>query len=305
MAAPFIGFAVVLDMLDGRIARMTNTTSAFGLEFDSLADVISFGVAPAVLAFAWGLSDLGRVGWAAGFVYVTAAAMRLARFNIQSAAQVDKRYFVGMPSPAAAGIVAATVYAWPYPLGRVSAGDRGGGRRARAGRADGQHDPVPQLQDDQLRLEPVVHADLSWSPALIALIATEPRIDAGASSPTAICCRRSSRWRSRGCGRTATDPPPPRGSVIVTVVPAPGALASAIVPPSRSMFRCALASPRPDPAVLVEKYGSNARRRASSSMPTPVSAIDQHDVPPGRHAPVDASACRPSASPESRSRRDS
>ena len=85
MAAPFIGIAFVLDMLDGRIARMTNTTSAFGVEFDSLADVISFGMAPAVLAFAWGLSDLGRVGWAAGFIYVTAAAMRLARFNIQSA----------------------------------------------------------------------------------------------------------------------------------------------------------------------------------------------------------------------------
>jgi CDP-diacylglycerol---serine O-phosphatidyltransferase len=115
-AAPFVGFAVVLDMLDGRIARMTKTTSAFGLEFDSLADIISFGVAPAVLAFAWGLSELGRLGWAAGFLYVTAAAVRLARFNIQSPAQLDKRYFVGMPSPPAAGIVASTVYAWPYPL---------------------------------------------------------------------------------------------------------------------------------------------------------------------------------------------
>jgi CDP-diacylglycerol--serine O-phosphatidyltransferase len=116
-AAPFIGFAVILDMLDGRIARLTNTASAFGLEFDSLADVISFGLAPAVLAFAWGLSELGPLGWAAGFVYVTTAAMRLARFNIQSSQpQPDKRYFVGMPSPAAAGIVAATVYAWPYPL---------------------------------------------------------------------------------------------------------------------------------------------------------------------------------------------
>jgi CDP-diacylglycerol--serine O-phosphatidyltransferase len=115
-AAPFIGFAVVLDMLDGRIARMTNTTSAFGLEFDSLADVISFGLAPAILAFAWGLSELGRVGWAAGFVFVTAAAMRLARFNIQTQTLTDKRYFVGMPSPAAAGVTAATVYAYPYPL---------------------------------------------------------------------------------------------------------------------------------------------------------------------------------------------
>ena len=119
-AAPFIGFAVVLDMLDGRVARMTRTSSAFGLELDSLADIISFGLAPAVLAFAWGLSDLGRVGWAVGFVYVTAAAMRLARFNIQSTTQVDKRYFVGMASPAAAGIIASTVYAWPYPLAGVA-----------------------------------------------------------------------------------------------------------------------------------------------------------------------------------------
>src|SRR5690606_35045577 len=121
-AAPFIGFAVVLDMLDGRIARMTNTTSAFGLEFDSLADVISFGLAPALLAFTWGLSELGRIGWAVGFLYVTAAAMRLARFNLQTHSLTDKRYFVGMPSPSAAGIIAATIYAWPYPLEGLPAG---------------------------------------------------------------------------------------------------------------------------------------------------------------------------------------
>jgi CDP-diacylglycerol---serine O-phosphatidyltransferase len=121
-AAPFIGVAIVLDMLDGRIARLTGTSSAFGLELDSLADVISFGLAPAVLAFTWGLSELGRVGWAAGFIFVSAAAMRLARFNIQTASQADKRYFVGMPTPPAAGVVAATVYAWPYPLsGRLQA----------------------------------------------------------------------------------------------------------------------------------------------------------------------------------------
>ena len=117
-AAPFIGIAIILDMLDGRIARMTNTTSAFGVEFDSLADVVSFGIAPAVLAFAWGLEGLRTVGWTAGFLYLSAAAMRLARFNIQSAAQLDKRYFVGMPTPAAAGVPAATVFAWPeLPIG--------------------------------------------------------------------------------------------------------------------------------------------------------------------------------------------
>lgn len=110
-AAPFIGLAVILDMLDGRIARMTGTTSAFGLEFDSLADVISFGIAPAILIFSWGLEPLGRLGWAAGFVFVTGAATRLARFNIQ--ATTDKRYFVGMPTPAAAAVPAATVYAFP------------------------------------------------------------------------------------------------------------------------------------------------------------------------------------------------
>jgi CDP-diacylglycerol--serine O-phosphatidyltransferase len=115
-AAPFIGIAVVLDMLDGRIARLTGTASDFGVELDSLADVISFGVAPAILSFAWGLQPLGRLGYAAGFLYVSAAALRLARFNIQSAAVTDKRYFVGMPSPPAAGIAAATVYFYPYGL---------------------------------------------------------------------------------------------------------------------------------------------------------------------------------------------
>jgi CDP-diacylglycerol--serine O-phosphatidyltransferase len=115
-AAPFIGFAIVLDILDGRIARLTGTASAFGVEFDSLADVISFGMAPAILSFQWGLSPLGRLGWAAGFLFVTAAAMRLARFNIQTGAASDKRYFAGMPSPAAAAIPAATVYAYPSGL---------------------------------------------------------------------------------------------------------------------------------------------------------------------------------------------
>ena len=114
-AAPFIGFAVVIDMLDGRIARLTNTTSAFGVEFDSLADIISFGVAPAILTFAWGLQPLGRLGWTAGFLFVAAAAVRLARFNIQTGS-LDKRYFAGMPSPAAAGVLAATVFAYPSGL---------------------------------------------------------------------------------------------------------------------------------------------------------------------------------------------
>ena len=105
--------AALFDGVDGRVARLTGTSSEFGVQFDSLADVISFGVAPAILSFSWGLAPLGRLGWAAGFLFVTAAALRLARFNIQSAAGGDKRYFVGMPSPAAAAVPAATVFAYP------------------------------------------------------------------------------------------------------------------------------------------------------------------------------------------------
>ena len=115
-AAVFIGVATVLDVLDGRIARLAGAASEFGGEFDSLADVISFGVAPAVLAFAWGLEALGRLGWVVGFLYVTATALRLARFNVQKQ-NPDKRYFVGMPSPAAAGVLASTVFAWPDGFG--------------------------------------------------------------------------------------------------------------------------------------------------------------------------------------------
>jgi CDP-diacylglycerol--serine O-phosphatidyltransferase len=103
---------------------MTGTTSDFGVQLDSLADLISFGMAPAVLTFQWGLEPLGRMGWAVGFVYLSAAALRLARFNIQVV--TDKRYFVGLPSPAAAGLVAATVFYFPdgpeaYPLALLGA----------------------------------------------------------------------------------------------------------------------------------------------------------------------------------------
>jgi CDP-diacylglycerol--serine O-phosphatidyltransferase len=115
-AAVFIGVAIVLDGLDGRIARLADAASEFGGEFDSLADVISFGVAPAILMFSWGLEGLGRLGWAVGFLYVTATALRLARFNVQPGSS-DKRYFIGMPSPASAGVLASTVFAWPAGFG--------------------------------------------------------------------------------------------------------------------------------------------------------------------------------------------
>ena len=115
MAAPFIGIAIVLDILDGRIARMTGSSSEFGAEFDSLADIVSFGIAPSILVLSWGLEVFGRVGWAAAFLFVAAAALRLARFNVQSVV-VDKRRFIGLPTPAAAGVSAATVFAYPYKL---------------------------------------------------------------------------------------------------------------------------------------------------------------------------------------------
>jgi CDP-diacylglycerol--serine O-phosphatidyltransferase len=115
-AAVFIGVSFAFDMCDGFIARLTGTASDFGVEFDSLADVVSFGVAPAILSYSWGLSSLGRAGWVCCFIFVAAAALRLARFNIQSGS-TDKRFFVGMPSPSAAAIPAATVFAFPHGLG--------------------------------------------------------------------------------------------------------------------------------------------------------------------------------------------
>lgn len=99
-----IFIAGVLDGLDGRIARLTNTQSAFGAQFDSLSDMVSFGVAPALIMFSWAFEDIGRLGWAASFIYMSCAALRLARFNVQLGT-TDKRFFVGLQSPLAAGVV--------------------------------------------------------------------------------------------------------------------------------------------------------------------------------------------------------
>ncbi len=108
-AAIAIFIAMVMDSIDGRLARLTNTQSDFGSEFDSLADMISFGLAPALVLYEWSLSALGKFGWLAAFIYTAATALRLARFNTQVSV-ADKRYFQGLASPAAAGVAAGLVW---------------------------------------------------------------------------------------------------------------------------------------------------------------------------------------------------
>ena len=108
-AAIAIFISMVLDTLDGRVARLTNTTSKFGAEYDSLADVVAFGVAPALILFSWSLQSLGNFGWVAAFIYVAGGALRLARFNVQLEI-ADSRYFTGLPIPAAAGVMAGMVW---------------------------------------------------------------------------------------------------------------------------------------------------------------------------------------------------
>lgn len=109
LAAIGVFCAMVLDSLDGRVARMTNTQSAFGEQMDSLSDMVSFGAAPALIAYEWALKDLNRWGWVAAFVYCACAALRLARFNVNTGV-VDKRYFQGLPSPAAAALVTGFIW---------------------------------------------------------------------------------------------------------------------------------------------------------------------------------------------------
>lgn len=131
-AAIAIGFALLFDMLDGRIARLTKTTTEIGIQLDSIADVVTFGLAPAVLAYVWGYgatltegSDLHRLAWFLSFMYLMCGAFRLARFNVQASrprllaegtVKVDKKYFVGLPIPVAGGLIAALVHFSPAPL---------------------------------------------------------------------------------------------------------------------------------------------------------------------------------------------
>jgi len=109
-AAISIFVAMALDGMDGRIARMTNTQSDFGAEYDSLSDMVSFGLAPALIAYEWTLVDLGKLGWLGAFVFTSTAALRLARFNTQARVVTDKRYFQGLPSPAAAAVIAGIIW---------------------------------------------------------------------------------------------------------------------------------------------------------------------------------------------------
>lgn len=138
-AARAIGWAILFDTLDGRIARLTKTTTEIGIQFDSIADVLTFGIAPAVLVYAWGygaafsdVSQIHSLAWFLSFMFLICGAFRLARFNVQATrprplaegtAKVDKKNFVGLPIPAAAGLLAAIVHFWPRPLSTLGEGD--------------------------------------------------------------------------------------------------------------------------------------------------------------------------------------
>lgn len=109
-AAIAIFVAMIMDSLDGRIARWTHTQTAFGMQFDSLSDMVSFGIAPALVVYSWSLIHVGKIGWLAAFIYAVAGALRLARFNVQSTKKADKRYFTGLAIPAAAAIAASMTW---------------------------------------------------------------------------------------------------------------------------------------------------------------------------------------------------
>jgi len=110
LAAGAIFVSMLLDMIDGRVARLTHTESDFGFHYDSLVDMVAFGLAPALVMYEWALSGMGKLGWLAAFVYVAGAGLRLARFNTQSSGGGDKRYFRGLPSPSGAGVVAGFIW---------------------------------------------------------------------------------------------------------------------------------------------------------------------------------------------------
>ena len=192
--------AMIFDTLDGRIARLTHTESAFGKEYDSLADMVAFGLAPAIVAYQWGVVRImeygrfwGRFGWLACFFYAVAAALRLARFNAR-AATADKRYFEGLPSPSAAAIVAAFVWFcsdWREP--GLDRAHRRLPRHRQRRRAHGEPLRLPELQ--AVRPRPPHPLRLHAAGAAVL------RADRGRSAD-ACCCRCSAptRCRRRCCG---------------------------------------------------------------------------------------------------------
>ena len=181
---------MVLDTLDGFIARLTNSSSAFGVELDSLADVVSFGLAPAILAFTWGLWPLQRLGWAAGFIYVTAAAMRLARFNIQTSARTTSATSWGMPSPAAAG---------GHRVDDVSVSRRTARIRAQALPALAMVLVPAFLMVSTIRFRSFKAIDFGWRPSYLALFLAAVVLALIASHPR---LRWSSRLRLLGSRRS-------------------------------------------------------------------------------------------------------
>ncbi len=210
-AAILLGVAMVVDTLDGFFARLTQSSSAFGVELDSLADVVSFGLAPAILAFTWGLWPLGRLGWAVGFIYVTAAALRLARFNIQTNVLTDKRYFAGLPSPAAAAVIASTVFLYPWGLQDPRA----------AGAATAMVLVPGFLMVSTIRFRSLKSIDVGWrrsyfglllGAVVLAAVASHPRVALVALSYTyvmiALVIWVTGRLRRRPAG-TPMPPQPP------------------------------------------------------------------------------------------------
>ena len=168
--------AMVFDWADGRIARVTGTESAFGAEYDSLSDMVAFGIAPVVLAAAWSLDSFGKAGWLAGFCFTAATALRLARFNTQVGV-ADKRYFQGLPCPAAAAVVAGLVW---VGVDRELAGASLGPETFVGGHpdepADGEQDPLSGASRKSTSGSGSTSSPSSLVVLAFALLATDPAL---------------------------------------------------------------------------------------------------------------------------------
>ena len=301
-AAPFIGFAVVLDMLDGRIARMTNTTSAFGLEFDSLADVISFGLAPAILAFAWGLSELGRRGVGRGL------HLRHRGRDAPGALQHPDRRRTARQALLRRHAVARR------------RGRRGGDRlclalpTVRPGAGASPRSLVvlvpAALMVSTIRFRSFKTINFGWSrrTCTIILIAGLIALDRHRAAITLVMLAYGyllsafiemgiTRLRTRTGSRRRRQRDRHHRALRLA------RSSSAIVPPQSSILRFAFASPRPDPPVFVEKYGSNARVDGVG-VHTDAGVGDRRSSRRHLAAARERSACRRLAWPGPRSRRD-